>query len=74
MNNENLLSPTAIAPIQLCNTDTLIFTPHLLIVYCLLISENAFEVSLIDNVYSDMARLRGFYGHVVLEGREVWSA
>ncbi len=30
-----------------------------------------FSVSLIDNVHSDIARLRGFYGHLVLEGREV---
>ncbi|CAB4058163.1 unnamed protein product [Lepeophtheirus salmonis] len=33
----------------------------------------AYEVSLIDNVHSDIARLRGFYGHLVIEasGREV---
>ena len=30
-----------------------------------------FEVSLIDNVHSDMARLRGFYGHMAVESREV---
>ena len=31
-----------------------------------------FEVSLIDNVHSDIARLRGFYGQLVIEGREVF--
>ena len=28
-------------------------------------------MSLIDNVHSDIARLRGFYGQLVIEGREV---
>ena len=32
---------------------------------------NSFEVSLIDNVHSDIARLRGFYGQLVIEGREI---
>ena len=30
-----------------------------------------FEVSLIDNVHSDIARLRGFYGYLVIEGKDV---
>lgn len=30
-----------------------------------------FEVSLIDNVHSDISRLRGFYGHLVVDGSEV---
>ena len=30
-----------------------------------------FEVSLIDNVHSDIARLRGFYGQLVVDGRDV---
>ncbi|TRY71121.1 hypothetical protein TCAL_15039 [Tigriopus californicus] len=30
-----------------------------------------FDVSLIDNVHSDIARLRGFYGQLVIESREV---
>ena len=34
-------------------------------------SENSFEVSLIDNVHSDIARLRGFYGQLVVDGRDV---
>ena len=32
---------------------------------------NSFEVSLIDNVHSDIARLRGFYGQLVIDGREI---
>lgn len=28
-------------------------------------------MSLIDNVYSDIARLRGFYGHLVVEPHEL---
>ena len=30
-----------------------------------------FEVGLIDNVHSDLARLRGFYGHMAVGHREV---
>ena len=30
-----------------------------------------FEVSLIDNVHSDIVRLRGFYGHLAIEGRDL---
>ena len=30
-----------------------------------------FEVSLIDNVHSDIIRLRGFYGHLLVEGRDL---
>ena len=30
-----------------------------------------FEVSLIDNVHSDIARLRGFYGYLAIEGQDV---
>ena len=30
-----------------------------------------YEVSLIDNVHSDIARLRGFYGQLVVDGRDV---
>ena len=40
-------------------------------VFHFFISESIFEVSLIDNVYSDIARLRGFYGQLVVEGKEV---
>lgn len=36
-----------------------------------LFAENSFEVSLIDNVHSDIARLRGFYGQLVVDGRDV---
>ena len=32
---------------------------------------SSFDVSLIDNVHSDIVRLRGFYGQLVIEGREV---
>ena len=28
-------------------------------------------MSLIDNVHSDIARLRGFYGYLVIEGKDV---
>ena len=28
-------------------------------------------MSLIDNVHSDIARLRGFYGQLVIDGREI---
>ena len=38
------------------------------------LSDSVFAVSLIDNVHSDIARLRGFYGHLVIEGRElIWQ-
>jgi hypothetical protein len=36
-----------------------------------LFTDSVFEVSLIDNVHSDIARLRGFYGQLVLENREI---
>ena len=39
--------------------------------FILFFAENSFEVSLIDNVHSDIARLRGFYGQLVVEGRDV---
>ena len=35
------------------------------------LSDSVFSVSLIDNVHSDIARLRGFYGHLVIEGRDL---
>lgn len=34
-------------------------------------SDSIFEVSLIDNVHSDIARLRGFYGQLVIEAKEL---
>ena len=37
----------------------------------LFLSDSVFAVSLIDNVHSDIARLRGFYGHLVIEGRDL---
>ncbi len=30
-----------------------------------------FDVSLIDNVHSDVCRLRGFYGHLLVEASEL---